>query len=156
MSQVYKLEHCIADEIRPRESYRRCLQRPTRIYGFNTTKRQDLPEKRRLPSRHAHTHTIYAVRRVKAPGPSEHASEASPLAGISPVSFSVTRLVISNPPSPLPSTSLPPNQLAQAARAQRCPQYPAPEWREHSTRAPRRVRSSSSAPKKRRRFPPSA
>ena len=93
------------NEIRPRGSYRRCLQRSKTEY--NTTKSQDLPEKRRLPSRHAHTHNIYAVRRVKAPGPSEHASEASPLAGISPVSFSATRLVISNPLPPSPPLLFP-------------------------------------------------
>ena len=108
----------------PQRRCRRRLQRPNNI----------TQPRRRVKTytgggcpMHARTHTIYAVRRVKAPGP----SEASPFAGLSPVGFSAThRFRFSDPPTP--STFLPPKNLLKRRGWSGAHRYPPPPPHTHT------------------------
>ena len=131
-------------------SYRRCqVQRPNITQPRVKTILP--PEKRRLPNAlGTRTHTQY----IRC----STSERVSPLARrSSPAGFSVTRRFrFSDPPLPSPPHFSSPKSACSSGAGGAVPTVSPPHPSgESSTRAPRRVRGSSSASKKRRRFSPS-
>ena len=98
----------------------------TRTHAFRRP-----PKRERGRPRLTHTHTQYTLfDECIAPGPTQWLHPLSPVSHrLASASLAVSEPTPS-PPSPTPPP-LPPNQLAQAARVSRRPQYPPPEWREY-------------------------